>query len=535
MNVNKKNILLLSLPAALALTPLYAAGAPLTTEQRLNLLEAELRKNQQELEQTRRELTAMKRQAAAPAQAAYPTTTVVNRPDAAGYYPDGIKPAPVPVTLPADTRLETADNRPLTVSELSKFIKDDIGFTYSGYLRTGWATGNKGSPTVWAAGSVGRFGNEQSGWFDLIFNQRVFNQDGKKINAIVRLDGNVGPSYSNAWFGDNTGNDNLLQFSDVYVNTTGFVPGFPEAQFWVGKHYLKNYEIQMLDWKAHKADSAGGIGLEGLDIGPGKLSLALLRQDLNLYNLDKSAWRKTNTNALDIRYSGIPVVNDATADVYLRYNNANHSGAPAGDSFGKMKDSLLATLLYRQPMAHSGSNDFVFQMATNSNASGFMNISDANPDYGFGRYYYGDHGGQAFRLISQGEQYLSPHIIMANALVYGWGSGLYSPYTGKDTRFDTQRAVIRPAWIWDSYNQTGVELGWFRQKQQASDEARTESGYKTTLFHTLKVGTSMLKSRPEIRFYISYLRASKNGIDGFSFEDGSASQLTVGAQAELWW
>jgi maltoporin len=30
--------------------------------------------------------------------------------------------------------------------------------------------------------------------------------------------------------------ENYMQFSDMYVNTTGFLPFAPEADFWVGKH-----------------------------------------------------------------------------------------------------------------------------------------------------------------------------------------------------------------------------------------------------------------------------------------------------------
>ena len=79
----------------------------------------------------------------------------------------------------------------MTLKDISKYIKDDIGFSYQGYFRSGWGTGNHGSPQTYAAGSLGRFGNEMSGWFDLTLNQRVYNQDGKTANAVVTYDGNV--------------------------------------------------------------------------------------------------------------------------------------------------------------------------------------------------------------------------------------------------------------------------------------------------------------------------------------------------------
>ncbi|WP_241221421.1 carbohydrate porin, partial [Escherichia coli] len=53
--------------------------------------------------------------------------------------------------------------------------------------------------------------------------------------------------------------------------------------------------------------------------------------------------------------------------------------------------------------------------------------------------------------------------------------------------------------------------------------------------HHLKVNTSMLTSRPEIRFYATYIKALENELDGFTFEDNKDDQFAVGAQAEIWW
>lgn len=78
-----------------------------------------------------------------------------------------------------------------------------------------------------------------SGWFDLTLNQRVYNQDGRTANAVVTYDGNVGQQYNDAWFGDSA-NENIMQFSDIYLTTRGFLPFAREADFWVGKHKLRN-------------------------------------------------------------------------------------------------------------------------------------------------------------------------------------------------------------------------------------------------------------------------------------------------------
>ncbi|VFS79813.1 Cryptic outer membrane porin BglH precursor [Raoultella planticola] len=121
----------------------------------------------------------------------------------------------------------------VTMKDLSKFRQRGYWFQLSGIST--FRLGHLKSRVVadLCSGSLGRFGNEMSGWFDLTLNQRVYNQDGKTANAVVTYDGNVGEQYNDAWFGD-TNNENILQFSDIYLTTKGFLPFAPEADFWVG-------------------------------------------------------------------------------------------------------------------------------------------------------------------------------------------------------------------------------------------------------------------------------------------------------------
>ncbi|HBV4968145.1 TPA: carbohydrate porin [Klebsiella pneumoniae] len=44
-----------------------------------------------------------------------------------------------------------------------------------------------------------------------------------------------------------------------------------------------------------------------------------------------------------------------------------------------------------------------------------------------------------------------------------------------------------------------------------------------------------MKSRPEIRLYGTWLKVLDNELDNFSFEHEKDDQLTLGAQAEVWW
>ncbi|EFC8714770.1 hypothetical protein IPA80_002712, partial [Escherichia coli] len=108
--------------------------------------------------------------------------------------------------------------------------------------------------------------------------------------------------------------------------------------------------------------------------------------------------------------------------------------------------------------------------------------------------------------------------------------------SGAHSDFDSIRTVIRPAWIWNTWNQTGLELGWFKQQNKTQQGVTlNESAYKMTLWHALKVGESILGSRPEIRFYGTYINILDNELSNFKFNENSKDEFMAGIQAEVWW
>lgn len=557
MYASQLKVSLLSLSVLLALSSPPVVAAKLTIEQRLELLEAELSANKKELQTTQSQLSTYKDKVALlqksiqenehrTVTAGYPTATspvaenIANENNESGQKspPAEVKATQQVAVINTDGKKAKVES--ITMKDLSEFVKDDIGFSYQGYLRSGWGTANHGSSQTYAAGSLGRFGNEMSGWFDLTLNQRVYNQEGKTANAVVTYDGNVGEQYNDAWFGD-TNNENILQFSDIYLTTKGFLPFAPEADFWVGKHKLPEYEIQMLDWKSLTTDVAAGVGMQNWALGVGLLDASLSRNDVEVYSRDFSQTTQMNTNSVDLRYRNIPLWEKGTLSVMGKYAFANKSDQQEknedNNRYFRLKDTWMATGIVRQELERQGFNEFTLQVANNSYASSFSNFSGASNSMAHGRYYYGDHSdGVALRLISQGEMYLADRIIMANALVWSHGDDIYSYESGAHSDFDSFRAVIRPAWIWDTWNQTGVELGWFAQKNKtAQGEDLQESAYKTTLYHALKVGPSLLGSRPEIRFYATYINILDNELSQYRFNDDSKDEFMLGVQAEVWW
>ncbi|EKT57310.1 carbohydrate porin [Providencia sneebia] len=535
---NKKTIAVL---ISLSLIPALSNANQLTQEQRIELLEKALLKNQQELESAKLEINKLKKNSS---QLATPENNSPSQLE--------LEKSNKSFELSANNQITVQDNNAntahISMRDLSKFIKDDIGFSYTGYLRAGWAATNQGSADGYAAGSLGRFGNEHSGWFDLTLSQRVYNQNGKQAHAVVNFDGNVGQQYNDAWFGD-TNNENILQFNELYLNTRGFLSFAPEADFWVGKNKLPEYEIQMLDWKTTTTDVAGAIGLENLQIGPGLVDISLSRNDVNVYGIDKNSdfgvntksSTKVNTNSIDVRYREIPLWENAHFSAMAKYAQPNETSHQKidreQDKYFRVKNSWMTTAIIHQDLSQNGFNEFTLQVANNSYASSFANFSGASNSMANGRNYYGYHtNGTAWRLISQGEMYPFDNIVIANALVYSKGHNIYSYETGKNTNFDSLRTVVRPAWIWDQYNQTGVELGWFKQNNtDTNNQKKTESAWKATLYHAIKVDTSLLTSRPEIRFYGTWINILDNQLSHYQFPNEKEDQFSLGVQAEVWW
>lgn len=552
MYFSKKTMFLLTISAISF--PFYSGASALTQEQRILLLERSLQKNQQELEQAKSEIEMLKRRPAIVKNDAAQFSPPVNGVTASSHqvFPGALNAQEESPPLSENNAMTLIgpDNalRQIPLKALSQFIKDDIGFSYRGYLRAGWAGSNQGSVDGYAAGSLGRFGNEHSGWFDLTLDQRVYKSEGRQANAIVNLDGNVGQQYNDAWFGD-TNKENILQFNELYLNTKGFLTFAPEADFWVGKNKLPEYEIQMLDWKTVTTDVAGAVGIENMPLGQGVIDFSLSRNDVNVYardphsrlGVDTTTSTKVNTNSVDIRYRNYPLWENASLSLMAKYawgnENNTQKSPPQGRDYFHVKDSWMTTTTLRQALPQNGFNELTLQVANNSYASSFANFSGASNSMANGRYYYGDHtNGVAWRLISQGEMYPTERIVMANALVYSQGNDIYSYESGKNTDFNSLRAVIRPAWIWDRYNQSGVEIGWFRQNNQSADNQKlTESAWKVTLYHALKVDTSLLSSRPEIRFYSTWIDILENELSRYQFPGEKSQQFSLGIQAEVWW
>lgn len=403
---------------------------------------------------------------------------------------------------------------------------------FTGYMRTGISSSTNGDQQAWLPGKLGRYGNETDGWFDLGLAQEVYKNDqGQSFGVKFQFDGDVALKKSWEPFDPNNTKGNVIQFSDMYTNAKGFISSSPEAIIWAGKRSYEKREIQMLDYKPIGV-AGNGVGVQNLDAGPGQLSLAILRKDASAVSTSTTSVDQLfNVNYFDVRYSKLPVFSNATVELIADYAMVNKTDAQESlennGTIYKAENAFIPTVRLSKPIAN-GFNETTIQATTKTFANNLVKLGYNETSFGVD----GDYSdAKAFRIINTGEAYLSDNVIMSHAVVFAKGTDI-TPTTENVTAYTF---VARPAYVWNTNNKTALEMAWFKQTNTVSGSDLEESGKKVTLAHVLTAGPSLLKMRPDIRFYTSYIKADKNQIDSWTFHDGKDHQLSFGVQAEAWW
>lgn len=295
----------------------------------------------------------------------------------------------------------------------------------------------------------------------------------------------------------------------------------------------------MFDWKYAYTASGGGAGIQNFSIGPGTLDLAIGRNDYKVYKTNLSGSSDVATNTLQMRYNNIQLAPDLSLAFHGDYSMAsptNEQKKQADDgSIFELKDAYLAGVALKKTQKDSSFNELIFQTSNNSMATNMSRIHGANPYLGHSDNYIGNQsGGTLYRVLSQGENFIGDHFGIVHAFALGKANDIVDPETfAPHSDLTYIRSVIRPAYIWENYNQTGVELGYFKQDSKQYGETLTESGYKTTLFHSIRFEKSSFGLLPEIRFFATYLKAIDNQLDNVAFADGKDDQWKFGITANV--
>ena len=425
---------------------------------------------------------------------------------------------------------------------------------FHGYARSGigW-TGSGGEQQCFqatGAGSKYRLGNECETYAELKLGQEVWKEGDKSFY----FDTNV--AYSVAQQNDWEATDPA--FREANVQGKNLIEWLPGSTIWAGKRFYQRHDVHMIDF--YYWDISGpGAGIENIDLGFGKLSLAATRSQeaggsytfssQNIYDTSKD----TATDVFDVRLAGLQTNPDGVLELGVDYGRANTT-----DDYrladGASKDGWMFTAEHTQSML-KGYNKFVVQYATDAMTTQGKGI----PQGSYGATYsvtddatdttthYVDsninNNGKMWRLLDHGAISVTDNI----DLMY---VGMFQK-TDMDNNLGTDwwTVGIRPMYKWTPIMSTLLEVGYDNVKSQQTGDRNSQ--YKITLAQQWQAGDSIW-SRPAIRVFATYakwdenwgyikdgdktLRYAASNNSGISTNSrGDSHEWSFGAQMEIWW
>ena len=412
---------------------------------------------------------------------------------------------------------------------------------FNGYMRSGVMHGNSAFGSKTDTVKLGRLGNENDTFMEFGLGADVAKVDDVTYSVYGMIahggdgnetDWNTNLSCRQAW----AGAKNLLGQGDDFL--------------WIGKRYYKREDIHILDEYYYNV-SGTGVGLENVVLGPGKISLAWTRNDMdakkdnvNIYSM-KSEYKykglkdkddgnkpaKVKVNTYDVRYE-FPVWDGASLQLGATYLEAEKNKNGSYRTYTIEKENSIGDGLNLSAELNigllGGFNKTVVQSFSGSSA--------ADVHYGTGSSVYYDEG-QGWRLINWGDVHFTKEFGMFHVVQYAHSSGFKS--------YDSERSVnlvVRPYYQLTKMTKLLAEVGWFADKKTANTYDKgvqsyvSKHGSKYTLAYAISPDASNFWSRPEFRFYVSHVSVSDNMRIGPTNEwVRQTSDNMFGAQVEAWW
>ncbi|MDE8034163.1 maltoporin [Actinobacillus equuli subsp. equuli] len=402
-----------------------------------------------------------------------------------------------------------------------------LAVDFHGYARSGigWTSGGgeQSAFTVNGGGSKYRLGNEAETYAELKLGQELYKNGEKSIY----LDTNVAYSVNQQvdWEATNPA------LREINVQFKNFADSLPGATLWAGKRFYQRHDVHMNDF--YYWDISGpGAGVENIDVGFGKLSLAVTRNTEKdgayswNYNPITKKWESSQdknkdvyNDVFDVRLAGIETNKDGSLEIGFDFGNA-HTKDGAIYEKDATKHGYMATIEYTQGNFFGGFNKFTAQYA-----------KDAMTSWSTGHSQGGsaNNKGDMLRLINQGVVQASDKVEVMYALIY------------EKTDLDNKRgktwysAGVRPMYKWNDTMSTLLEVGYDRIKDQASGQKNDLMKY--TIAQQWQAGSSIW-ARPAIRVFGTYahwndkFNTAHRTDAGYKAKDG---EFIGGVQFEAWW
>ncbi|WP_406546057.1 carbohydrate porin, partial [Succinimonas sp.] len=392
-------------------------------------------------------------------------------------------------------------------------------------------------------------GDECDSYAELSFAQDIYNKNNTKfdVHALVAYgtkEGNI-DRQGNSWQGvDAVGGPWGGQRMSIRELWSGYTPA-EGYTIWAGKRFYKRKDIHILDLY-YLNDSGYGTGIEDIDVGFGKASLAVVKwaNDGDAANKDNH-WR--NVYKIDARWDAIPV-GFGTLDASLIYalpSVSDHQNKNMGDGSrrGGQRDSGALLTLDHASNVNGDSfglmNHLIFQFGTNgfSYVGAFKNHAGDN--------YTPDFDQQGIRLIDWGTFDMG-NFGLGYSLLWAHLNNGKKHSNGDTWTYDRSgwewSIVLRPEYKWTEYTRTTLELGLSQMKTTGwvtPPTVKDPEVHKITLAQQFTPGKGFWQ-RPAIRFYVSYIGGDQfadSWAVGYKAKNKNRHnfQYTFGSQVEAWW
>ncbi|MDP8032722.1 maltoporin [Pasteurella atlantica] len=384
----------------------------------------------------------------------------------------------------------------------SAFAVDFHGYARSGI---GWTNGGGGQPLLQVTNNPFapkyRLGNEADTYMELKLGQELY-KDGEKS---IYFDSNLAYKTSQKVDWESTS----PAFREVNVQFKNFADSLPGATLWAGKRFYQRHDVHMNDF--YYWDISGpGAGVENIDVGAGKLSLAVTRNTESGGAVLGAEKADVYNDVFDVRLAGIKTNENGSLELGVDYGRAHaKDGAKFVD--GATKNGYMLTAEHTQGNFFGGFNKFTIQYAKDA-------MTSWNSGHSQGSRV--DNKGSMLRLIDQGVVKFSDKVETMYTLIY------QKTDLDNDNGNTWYSAGIRPMYKWNKTMSTLLELGYDRVKQQK--DGKKDSLFKTTLAQQWQAGDSIW-ARPAIRVFGTYAKANDKKLNG------KDHQFVYGVQFEAWW
>jgi maltoporin len=411
----------------------------------------------------------------------------------------------------------TAHTTDQTRELFRKFKYYAEGFSFHGYLRSGYGASSKGGKQAafQAPGSPSKYrlGNETETYGELLFAQQ-FNPEspGPFFDVNVRL---AFETRQNT--GSDPGNDEF-SVREAYAEMGDF-DWAPGTKFWAGERFYRRHDIYIIDYYFLDTSGYGG-GVEDINLFDwGKLSVAYLGGSSDDFQLDKIG--SVSKNSFDIRLSDFDVpfgkgmvwlfpsfVKGGTYDNGRRYNSAG---------------GLAAGLMHiaDKPFGLEGYNKLSFQYGMGTSADFNPNIQDPDPKI---------KDRSTFQVTESGVIQFSKRLAAMYTAVYR----RQNDGSKTDNTIDWFSVGARPIYFFNEHLALAFEAG--ADHVNSRIDKYSDTLFKMTLAPELRIDNTFL-GRPVLRAYATYATWGsdfKGRVGGSQYQDDTEG-LSFGVQMEAWW